>query len=377
MNAENFSEIIKNPSHLYQIPYQELKSLVMQYPYCRNLHHLLLTKLLQTSHPEHKRAFEAVLEKTATLSIDRKFLYRQMRALQDKAEQSETFELGEEYLELRDLSTLSSDREPIPVEVLRQEDREAQNGEKDRSPEPVDDLFAPEKPTAPPTPEEDTLDFGEAIDEPLGPPPALDLTQPLEEAETESIGEAPPAFHPGEQLIADCATLLNILETPPREAPAPPSEVEPSIPKSTLKEDAAAPTRRPSQPAFSPGAGQVSEEPAAPPGPLRPAPKPKSSFKSWVKQFQPSHIQPHVDELMEAGKSGKKKKKKKKKDKITAFAEQSLIENEEVATETLAELLVSQERFEKAIRVYERLRLIFPEKSGYFAEKIEKLKKQL
>lgn len=88
-------------------------------------------------------------------------------------------------------------------------------------------------------------------------------------------------------------------------------------------------------------------------------------------------MQPHVDDLMEAGKESKRKKKKKKKDKITTFAEQSLLENEEVATETLAELLVRQERYDKAIRVYERLRLIFPEKNSFFAEKIEQLKKQL
>lgn len=393
MNAENFSEVIKNPSKLYQIPYQELKSLALQYPYCRNLHHLLLTKLLQTNSPEQQRAFDAILEKTATLSIDRQFLYQQMRALQDKAEQSESFELGEEFLELRDLAAIPFDHDPIPVEVPREEDQEAQNGRQKSSRDSLEDLLPPEK-TAPSTKEEEEeeedllLNFEEAFDEPLSPErapsPALDLSEsPVEEkaSDTESpVTEARSrAFQPDEQLLADCATLLSILEhyTAPPSAQEKP-EPAPSKTPGSLIEDAATMVWVIDQLSFAAPVEATSRQSRqTTTAPARPAPKPKSSFKSWVKQFQPSHMQPHVDDLMEAGKESKRKKKKKKKDKITTFAEQSLLENEEVATETLAELLVRQERYDKAIRVYERLRLIFPEKNSFFAEKIEQLKKQL
>lgn len=46
----------------------------------------------------------------------------------------------------------------------------------------------------------------------------------------------------------------------------------------------------------------------------------------------------------------------------------------EVITETLAEVLADQGQNEKAILMYEKLSLIFPEKSAFFAARIENLK---
>jgi hypothetical protein len=53
----------------------------------------------------------------------------------------------------------------------------------------------------------------------------------------------------------------------------------------------------------------------------------------------------------------------------------SIAEKQGVASETLATLLARQGNFQKAIEMYERLILLFPEKSAYFAGQIEKLKK--
>lgn len=76
-------------------------------------------------------------------------------------------------------------------------------------------------------------------------------------------------------------------------------------------------------------------------------------------------------------KKKKKTKKKKKKDKkkgIKAFARQSIVENDEIVSETLAELLVRQGSIQKGIDMYDRLSLIFPEKKAFFAARIQKLK---
>lgn len=113
----------------------------------------------------------------------------------------------------------------------------------------------------------------------------------------------------------------------------------------------------------------------------------KQSFNNWLKHIhkeketQPIEEASSLDELpsivepkLEKPTSKKKKKnKKKKKKKETSLAKKSVIEREEVISQTLADLLAAQGYSEKAIKMYERLSLIFPEKSAFFAQKIKEL----
>ena len=55
-------------------------------------------------------------------------------------------------------------------------------------------------------------------------------------------------------------------------------------------------------------------------------------------------------------------------------AKQSVEENEEYISETLAEIFVQQKRYPKAIRAYETLSLKNPEKSVFFAIRIKEIK---
>ncbi len=56
---------------------------------------------------------------------------------------------------------------------------------------------------------------------------------------------------------------------------------------------------------------------------------------------------------------------------------ESIEDDPELVSETLAELHAKQGRTDRAIAIYEKLSLMFPEKSSYFAKKIESVKKEI
>ncbi|MBN2637899.1 MAG: tetratricopeptide repeat-containing protein [Bacteroidales bacterium] len=58
-------------------------------------------------------------------------------------------------------------------------------------------------------------------------------------------------------------------------------------------------------------------------------------------------------------------------------ARESVVDKENIVSETLANIYMDQGLYEKAARIYEKLILKFPEKSTYFAPLIEKAKRNL
>lgn len=76
-------------------------------------------------------------------------------------------------------------------------------------------------------------------------------------------------------------------------------------------------------------------------------------------------------------KSIRKIGKKKKKSKVEISAEASITKKKYIASEPLAKILAAQGHILDAIEMYQQISLLYPEKSSYFAARIEELKKTL
>jgi len=105
----------------------------------------------------------------------------------------------------------------------------------------------------------------------------------------------------------------------------------------------------------------------------------KHSFNEWLqlKQLKPikrekSKISPFdlIDKFIQANPKIKPSKSQEK----TSILDNGIQENSDIMTETLAKVYLEQKKYEKAITAYKILSLKYPEKSGFFADRIKAIK---
>lgn len=148
---------------------------------------------------------------------------------------------------------------------------------------------------------------------------------------------------------------------------------------------------------------RIVEKPEVPelPAPEPPAPNPENhpavvsfrpSFAVWINQFNPPALTsehggdpesaPVTADISGSNAAtsvppiaGTQQMPEPKPVRAHMLAEKSVTENKEIISETLAQLYARQGYRDKAIAMYERLCLAFPDKSAYFAAEIEKIKK--
>ena len=89
------------------------------------------------------------------------------------------------------------------------------------------------------------------------------------------------------------------------------------------------------------------------------------SFTDWLKVMKKLPVKMPTDKVDD-----------QEADRIRHFAAHS-VDEREILTESMAEVLAKQGMYENAIALYQKLSLIYPPKSAYFASRIEQLKASL
>ena len=106
------------------------------------------------------------------------------------------------------------------------------------------------------------------------------------------------------------------------------------------------------------------------------------SFFEWISIIQTKKIDrsnrknnTELVDLFLENKPSISKNSKQKFYKASENAKKSIEENNEIVSETLAKVYTKQEHYEKAILTYKKLSLKYPQKSSYFADQINVIKK--
>lgn len=421
MTAALFLDLLKNPDRLEAFSFHELKSLTMQYPYC----HLLRFLAAKKAKEEDRPSFQQDLKLAATYAPDRNFLYKFLNeeaSIEEidldellppvitetitvpEVEEEEFVEAVHEDLlgETDLLDAIEKDLEELKIqdELEIEEAIPEEKAVEISSEIPSESLSLPEEPEV----EEEEEEVYESIHSILknseeGIPVKEEIASEIDIPEItpnpvkKDIGllgeiEKDLAFIKAGNAANDLEDELNV-ETVPMEIEEETGISLPEIPEEISleeSEEVASPLFNKKvieetlqleeteiEPVIAP-ALKVPEKKVLPEANTKEVKKKKEEagqetldFNSFLKKLKRPSYDDQASRIIF--------KEKEKKKKILKRAELSVIEDIENVSETLAQLLVIQGKRKKAIKMYRQLKLKFPEKSSYFAAKIDILKK--
>jgi hypothetical protein len=343
MNAGSFLKYIKSPSLLHQLSYEELKTIVLQYPFSANLHLLLLFKSKLDNHKD----YEKNLALAAGHSINRAFLYKLLQKEDLLPVEHKGILKEEDVLELKDLASL--EKEPVLLA--------------DKPSEMPDENKNFLEWQLPVEPEEiiDDIPDGKASDDKEVPTASMD-----EDVQASKVPES-------NELLSTMNALNELIE----EVIAHEDKSD-SISENEYAEiSSLTKTLADLLPASDEGAEKETVEEEAP---LLEDEKPEVIVQANEEAIITDEIEKEaIEDALQSPPEEKTKEKKVlpeklKKQKVSEIASKSIKSQSRVASETLAIILEKQGLTDKAIKMYEQLILTFPEKSLYFAGKIENLK---
>jgi len=367
MTKENLLRYLRDPEYLHQISYQELKTLVAEHPNSYTLRHLLVVKSRQEGNDDYQRQKEF----GALYSIDRPHLFDVLTRSEILEALPEGVLLQEDYLELKELSALEKELSMTNVvgaaaattAIAATIPIDSPTISTPKTPLPAVELEA----TASTQESEEyyTLDFDEeiiednlAIDEAIKSKKVqgnlAEIEALFEDVDTPEVVREEEVLNPvsiesiTKSGINDTIGKADFIEIPL-------DVIETGVEEEGTKENI-----------------------------LAGNPVPKSEFSTWTtpkSEFSGYDLigfnsKGMIDELVT--------KKNKTTSTITPIPadnfnklaeeeEESLEFESDIASETLAKILIIQGHYTKAIAMYQRLSLIFPEKSGLFAAEIKKI----
>ncbi len=394
MDAKQFVKVLSDPKKIEQVPIVELEKLVQQFPFSKNIQLLYHKKLAFLGSTQNK-------QELAVLSFQHHHPYLLHAFLSNENVEEEHQEINTLYQSLFNSieTTVENDDSPsIPTE-LEESMIEAQKiEEKDQSlglhivktDEEEVDAIEEEKKEQVKEFEEDLRDIQEELDQ-TPKKIALQTEEEEEEEEEENFVDVED-----EQQIAEENDTIKFISVEPFQPlkrkkkkdkrkqkkktkvdkKIGKKEKKKTIKKSRQKEiEVKKKKKKRKQPNIK-SAKKTNKLPQE--ELIKETPEEATSYVDWLTRLKStSEVIQEKAKMIAAKNQGTKKKKKKKKKKSKKLQEkidQSLVRNTAIYTETLAILMEKQGHYKKAIKIYKQLMHNNPEKSDYFADRIQKLK---